>query len=55
MTEKEFVMIELTEQQQRAVDAVPEVHLIDPRTQKAYVLVGAGLVRTNEEPSRGWR
>ena len=34
-------MIELTEQQQRAVDATPEVRLIDPRTQKAYVLVGA--------------
>ncbi len=36
-------MIELTEQQQWAVDAAAEVRLIDPRTQKAYVLVGADL------------
>jgi len=43
MTKKEHVMIELTEQQQRAIDAAPEVSLIDPRTQKAYVLVGADL------------
>ena len=28
-------MIELTEQEQQAVDAAPEVRLIDPRTQKA--------------------
>jgi hypothetical protein len=33
-------MIELTEQQQQAVDASPEPRLIDPRTKKAYVLVG---------------
>ena len=36
-------MIELTEQQQQAVDAAPEARLIDPRTQKGYVLVGADL------------
>jgi hypothetical protein len=36
-------MIELTEQQQRAVDASPEPRLVDPRTQKAYVLVGADV------------
>ncbi|HEV3257839.1 MAG TPA: hypothetical protein VG013_13215 [Gemmataceae bacterium] len=36
-------MIELTEQQQQAVDASPEPRLIDPRTQKAYVLVGADV------------
>jgi hypothetical protein len=34
-------MIELTEQQQRAVDADPEPRLLDPRTNKAYVLIGA--------------
>jgi hypothetical protein len=34
-------MIELTEQQQQAVDASPEPRFIDPRTQKAYVLVPA--------------
>jgi hypothetical protein len=34
-------MIELTEQQQQAVDAEPAPQLIDPRTNKAYVLVGA--------------
>ena len=34
-------MIELTEQQQQAVDADPEPRLLDPRTNKAYVLVGA--------------
>jgi hypothetical protein len=34
-------MIELTEQQQQAVDADPEARLLDPRTNKAYVLVGA--------------
>lgn len=36
-------MIELTEQQQKAVDAGPAPRVIDPRTQKAYVLVGADL------------
>jgi hypothetical protein len=36
-------MIELTEQQQKAVDASPEPRLIDPRTRKAYVLVGADV------------
>jgi hypothetical protein len=34
-------MIELTEQQQQAVDAEAEPRLLDPRTNKAYVLVGA--------------
>ncbi|HEX3147289.1 MAG TPA: hypothetical protein VHR66_04355 [Gemmataceae bacterium] len=32
-------MIELTQQQQQAVDAGGEPRLIDPRTRKAYVLV----------------
>lgn len=36
-------MIELTEQQQRAVDTSLEPRLIDPRTQKAYVLVRADV------------
>lgn len=34
-------MIQLTEEQQRAVDA-GESRLVDPRTNKAYVLVEAG-------------
>jgi hypothetical protein len=35
-------MIELTEQQQQALDASPEPpRLIDPRTNKTYVLIGA--------------
>lgn len=34
-------MIELTEQQQHAVDAEPTPRLIDPRNRKAYVLLGA--------------
>jgi hypothetical protein len=35
-------MIELTEQQQQAVDASPEPpRLIDPRTNKTFVLIGA--------------
>ncbi|HEY1379174.1 MAG TPA: hypothetical protein VGF55_20395 [Gemmataceae bacterium] len=36
-------MIELTEQQQQAVDADPAPRLIDPRTNKEYVLVGADV------------
>lgn len=32
-------MLELTEQQQHALDADPEPRLIDPRTQTAYVLI----------------
>ena len=36
-------MIELTQQQQQAVDAHPEPRLIDPRTQKVYILVGADV------------
>jgi hypothetical protein len=43
MAGKEIAMIELTEQQQQAVDASPEPRLIDPRTRKAYVLVGADV------------
>jgi hypothetical protein len=43
IAEKEAAMIELTEQQQQAVDTNPELRLIDPRTQKAYVLVGADV------------
>lgn len=35
-------MIQLTEEQQRALDAGGEPRLIDPRTRKAYVLVEAG-------------
>ena len=34
-------MLELTEPQQKALDSDPEPRLVDPRTQKAYVLVGA--------------
>lgn len=34
-------MIELTEQQLEALDAVPECRFIDPCTRKAYVLVTA--------------
>jgi hypothetical protein len=33
-------MIELTEQQQQAVDAGPAPRLVDPRTKKSYVLLG---------------
>jgi hypothetical protein len=36
-------MIELTEQQQQAVDASPELRLIDPRTKKTYVLIGTDV------------
>ena len=36
-------MIELTEQEQQAVDAEREPRLIDPRTNEAYVLVRANL------------
>jgi hypothetical protein len=44
MAGKEAAMIELThQQQQQAVDASPEPRLIDPRTQKVYVLIGAEL------------
>ena len=37
------MVIELTEQQQQAVDTSPEPRLIDPRTKKAYVLIGADV------------
>jgi hypothetical protein len=57
MVRKESSMIELTVQQQQAVDTTPEPRLIDPRTQKAYVLVGAevyerirGLLADDEGP-----
>src|ERR1043166_6212960 len=43
MVGKEAAMIELTDQQQHAVDTSPELRLIDPRTQKAYVLVAADV------------
>ena len=36
-------MLELTEQQQHAVDADSEPRLIDPRTRTAYVLVKAEI------------
>jgi hypothetical protein len=36
-------MIELTLQEQQAVDTCAEPRLIDPRTQKAYVLVEADV------------
>jgi hypothetical protein len=41
MATKETAMIELTEEQQQAVDTDSEPRLIDPRTGKAYVLIGA--------------
>ena len=37
-------MIELTQQEQQAVDACAEPRLIDPRNQKTYVLVEAGVL-----------
>ncbi len=37
------MVLELTEQQQQAVDASPEPRLIDPRTKKAYVLIRADI------------
>lgn len=36
-------MIELTEQQQHALDASPAPRLVDPRTKKTYVLISADL------------
>lgn len=36
-------MIELTAQQQQAVDAVAELRMIDPRTRKVYVLIDADI------------
>jgi hypothetical protein len=42
MTAQEAKMLELTELQQQAVDTTPgPLRLIDPRTSKAYVLIGA--------------
>jgi hypothetical protein len=50
-------MIELTVQQQQALDADPEARLIDPRTRMVYVLVRAdiyerlrGLLEEDEGP-----
>src|SRR5262249_42733901 len=41
---KEAVMLELTQQQQQALDASAEPpRLIDPRTNKTYVLLGADV------------
>jgi hypothetical protein len=41
---KEAAVIELTEPQQQAVDAGPQPpQLIDPRTNKVYVLLGADV------------
>lgn len=34
-------MIELTEQQQKALDTSPAPRFVDPRNHKTYVLVGA--------------
>jgi hypothetical protein len=55
--EKELAMIELTEQQLQALDASPDLRLIDPRTRKAYVLIRAeaydrirSLLATDEGP-----
>ena len=36
-------MIELTEHHQQVFDSEPEPRLLDPRTNRAYVLVGAEL------------
>ena len=43
MTAKELPMIELTEEQRQALAANPELRLLDPLTQKTYVLVGADV------------
>jgi hypothetical protein len=44
MGPKEESMTELTQQQQQAIDASPEPgRLVDPRTNKTYVLVGADV------------
>lgn len=36
-------MLELTQEQQQALDTAPEPRLIDPRTQTIYVLVRADV------------
>jgi hypothetical protein len=42
MAGKEAGMIELTQQQQQALDAEPRpARVVDPRTQQAYILVAA--------------
>lgn len=38
-----MVVVALTEEQQRALDASAEPRLLDPRTNKAYVLIGADI------------
>jgi hypothetical protein len=43
MVAKEVFVIELTEQQQHALDTNPEPRLMDPRTGTAYVLVRADV------------
>lgn len=50
-------MIELTAQQQQALDANTELRMIDPRTRKEYILMDAGiygriqsLLSEDEEP-----
>jgi hypothetical protein len=50
-------MIELTPEQQQSLDANADLRIIDPRTQKVYVLIDAGiyeriqtLVAEEEEP-----
>jgi hypothetical protein len=44
MAAKEAPMLELTQQQQQALDASAEPpRLIDPRTNKTYVLLGANV------------
>jgi hypothetical protein len=49
MAEEEVAMIELTEQQQQAVDASAEPRLIDPRTKKTFVLVPADVYERSRE------
>ncbi len=49
-------MIELTEEQLKAVDAEAEPHLVDPRTKRTFVLVGVEryeLLRTLAETDSG--
>jgi uncharacterized membrane protein affecting hemolysin expression len=36
-------MIELTPEQQQSLDANADLRIIDPRTQKMYVLIDAGI------------
>jgi hypothetical protein len=43
MAARETVMIELTPEQQQAIDADPEARFIDPRTNRVYVLIAHDL------------